>query len=250
MGCCNFLSYSQRLVAFIDLLGFSDYIKESDIDNAKAITIYSLLHKLDSDVVHGEEQSQSDKCQNGREILAVSDSIIISYPLYPKVPSGTVINLLLDICNVQRLLLSNGWISRGGVSFGNTYHEQNVIFGTAYMKAIELEKQANFPRIVLDDTVMSLCGKDNIVPFSLCDIDKIHFIDYLGILPMHHDGVMIMHTLHEKITDALLRETKPSIIEKYWWLKEYYNYTIDRARDFGSFSDCRRIGEMKTERFH
>ena len=38
MGCSNFLSYSQRLVAFIDLLGFSDYIKESDIDNISNLT--------------------------------------------------------------------------------------------------------------------------------------------------------------------------------------------------------------------
>ncbi len=100
----NEFTYTQRFIAFIDLLGFSDYIFISESENEKAKIIYSLLHDTNIYLIHGEVQRFFDECHNEREILSVSDSIIISYPIVGTFPLGNLHNILIDICDIQNFL--------------------------------------------------------------------------------------------------------------------------------------------------
>jgi hypothetical protein len=45
---------------------------------------------------------------------------------------------------------------RGGITKGNIAHRDRILFGTAYMRAYDLEKGvANYPRIVFSPEVVS-----------------------------------------------------------------------------------------------
>ncbi len=40
------IDYSKRIIAFVDILGFKEIIRESDKDTSKIITIYEVLDYL------------------------------------------------------------------------------------------------------------------------------------------------------------------------------------------------------------
>ncbi len=67
--------YEQRVVAFIDILGFKSLVNKSDSDNifTKAINIETIMGAFD---VLKEEKSDCE----GKKVSLFSDSLIISYP--------------------------------------------------------------------------------------------------------------------------------------------------------------------------
>jgi hypothetical protein len=51
--------------------------------------------------------------------------------------------------------LKIGFLIRGGVTIGNLYHAQGIVFGPAMVEAYELESRtAVYPRIVVSHTIM------------------------------------------------------------------------------------------------
>ena len=55
------------------------------------------------------------------------------------------------------VMLDNKIVIRGGISFGNDYSDENMIFSMALVKAYLLEtEKAIFPRIVIDDNLIDL----------------------------------------------------------------------------------------------
>ena len=78
----------------------------------------------------------------GIEFSHFSDYFAISAP----VDHGEAVFKILSwrISN----LLQSGFIVRGGVTVGHLYHSPKIIFGPALVKAVDIEKDAGFPRLL------------------------------------------------------------------------------------------------------
>jgi len=142
-------------VAYIDILGFKDIIndvyKNNDFDKFNNIknaidvatklsfhfpqkSIDSLKYRLFSDCL-----SVSVKCEDDYE-----------KDFYNSVA------LLETISFYQYILMDEGILTRGGVTIGKHYIDENMIFSEGLVKAYKIEQQLSLhPRILIDEDIIN-----------------------------------------------------------------------------------------------
>jgi hypothetical protein len=145
-------THQQRVLALIDVLGFSNHIRRIDGDDREAEALLSIFRDLRSFI--------EARPEIGIELRFISDTFVIILPLCPlrdppwrdEVPSGI---LALELCKtIQSGLLSLGFLSRGAIVAGNMVLRDDVLFGVALLEAHKLESQiAKYPRVLVDRTL-------------------------------------------------------------------------------------------------
>lgn len=252
------LTYEHRLIAFIDILGFKEIVKQSETDTSKIELIYSVLEylkdwekteKWDLKFIEIEESAQYKGVSNfdlrGRtNTTSFSDSIVVSVKVDQNV-NEMASTLIVNLAYIGTVLLEKGILFRGGLTIGNIIHVDNgTVFGQGLIDAFMLEtRSAKYPRIVLSDKLLNklnypITAKRNRYP-------------YHQYLDRFEDGCVGFHQLiyyqvienWTEMTPELLTESlrkvrkviiggldssfeKPEVFEKYNWLKEQYNKLI------------------------
>lgn len=143
------VSYTKKLLVFYDLLGFKDLINEN-LNRPEIIkTILDTVYKYSKSNTYDFH------------LLNFSDSIILIFepenPL-PDIPFKYYLNNILE--NVNRvqvnLLLQFKVAIRGAIVLDDIYYnpQENIIFGPALNKAAGLEKNAYYPRVIIDKAII------------------------------------------------------------------------------------------------
>ena len=137
--------YSERYVAFIDILGFSSHVRQSEHVPSEAKKLLNIMDSIsdrwaeleNTHAVLGEEfKSQS-----------FSDCTVLSEAATPK----GLHYLLLMVTLFALDLLENGFLFRGGIAKGFLHHSKNAVFGPAFLDAYDIERNiAKYPRIIVD----------------------------------------------------------------------------------------------------
>ena len=136
--------YKKSFVAFLDVLGFKEIIKEKD--NLNKLKIY---FKEIKEIIEYLKKSSIDI-----ECIVISDSIIITVP-FDETNNFKRLNVLCDqIMFLQYHLIKNDIWIRGAISFGDTYCKDNQIVGQAYINAYLLDQEAIYPRVILDSKII------------------------------------------------------------------------------------------------
>ena len=143
------IKYQLRIVAYIDILGFSQLIRKSTNNNDVLNKIYKALsHFIDEK----EKNNEMDKrySDNMCQYSTQSDCIVISYAFYKN--SGSFFNILTDIYFMIAELSYLGFVVRGGISIGKLYHNEQNVFGPALVETVNLEeKSAHYPRVIISN---------------------------------------------------------------------------------------------------
>lgn len=152
------ISYENRLVAFLDVMGFQELLKDP---NAVKLNRYfqQVRRNMEdkSATFHGLSAEQEF-----RKIL-FSDSIILSIRLSGETDED-VPRIAHFIHSVSRLQYDLATIcdiwTRGAISSGKLHINQatNEMAGSAFVYAYSLEKFADYPRIVIDPRVCASVG--------------------------------------------------------------------------------------------
>lgn len=252
------LKYERRIIAFIDILGFKEIVKQSESDTEKVSFLFSILEFLkDWEVsenwnlkfVEIEEDAQKKGLANfdirGKtNTTAFSDSIVVSVKVDNNVNEMTS-TLVANLAYIGSILMEKGILFWGGLTIGNIIHTDNgTVFGQGLIDAYFLEtKNAKFPRIVLSDKLLSQLN----YPLE----QKRHRYPYHQYLCRFEDGCVGFHQMiyyqvmdgWEEMTDDVkisslgnIRKViingldssfeNSDVFEKYKWLKEQYNKLI------------------------
>jgi hypothetical protein len=102
-------------------------------------------------------------------------------------------------------LLHMNFLVRGAVTLGELYHEKNVIFGPALIEAVDMEKKAEYPRLLCSENLVEFLNKTDYK-----DKNKVILRD------CHHDWIV-------NITTALADDSKSSEKEKSDVLDNFNN---------------------------
>lgn len=143
----NEMNYQNRVCLFLDILGFSEHVKQSTDKNGDQVTdkvqeIGNLLQLLPI------KMKSFGGSNSDRQITQFSDSIVVSFQLTDK---NAFIQLLDDIMQIVVNFILKGYLVRGGITYGKLFHKENIVFGPAMISAYELEsKIAIYPRIIFD----------------------------------------------------------------------------------------------------
>jgi hypothetical protein len=222
--------YENRIVCFIDILGFSGIIKSTTSDDKEKAqntlknvceALFFLRECLDSISIHNIKTTQ------------FSDSIVISFPWNKE--DWHMLAVFKTIKHIQIVLLYRyNLLLRGGIVIGDVIHTDKLIVGPAMINAYALEsKCANSPRIVLDPKVVYRFNilKNNAKKGNFAESDKIihkdlddtSYIDYFNvdedeIFDEEEEKVRYFRKLCQLIADNV-GSTDMSIRMKYLWMR-------------------------------
>lgn len=254
----NDISYEQRLVAFIDILGFKDIVRQSERDSTKVQLLFSALtylkdwetsDKWDLKYVAIEEDAQKKGVENfdirgNTNSTSFSDSVVVSVRVNNNV-NEMASTLIINLAYIGAILMEQGILFRGALTIGNIVHRDNgMVFGHGLIDAYLLEsKSAKYPRIILSDKLISELN------YPL-EHKKFRF-PYHQYISRFEDGCVGFHQMiYYQVIDSWIEMTKekmstslenirktiiagldsnmenPEIFEKYRWLKDQYNELI------------------------
>jgi hypothetical protein len=215
-----------RYVAYIDILGFKEMLKNGDFDTKTREIVGALEDRRGYDREHHPYL----------DYLAISDTIIVTAKL------EHASELLWKVSQLQNKLLSLGFCTRGGISFGEllVYGSPiNNIFGQALVDAYLLEyERAIYPRVIVDDGIVKQIRTEIASKKSgreetllLRDRDGVTFVNQFGRdvinatskKPSPRKKVKENKiTYAEKIRDGLKNADEPKAKMKWHWLQAEY----------------------------
>ncbi len=215
--------YEDRLLAFIDILGFSRLIDASISDREiaqKLLDLFNGLSKL-------FRSFRSDDFA----ITAFSDTLCIS----SRNPAS-IVPFCCGLSVVATSLLGLSYPVRGAVSRGLLYHREDTIFGPCMVRAYKIESRlAIFPRIVIDPIIthMELTSDEaQLEPFYICE-DGLCCVNFLSPVLLRVSFRLLglpAETLLSEIVanvDSLYRGTSDeAALQKLNWLRAYVQRTM------------------------
>ncbi len=247
----------EHVVAFIDILGFRNFVKSGRVDSV--VNDYqNILEKM------RKFWSEAEIKKKFKSTL-FSDSIIISAELSGDISTKRKVykSLCIAIAHLQVEMLSKDIWIRGGVSHGKMKFKtgnDTLIYGKAFVNAYELETNvAKFPRVVIDPDSIDYLEfnnkneltsyfndnnysnwKENVIfdtkkyygdviehRFMNCDTSL--FIDFFEAFTQNDlSGINLISRkeLLNNLQKNLLNST-PSIYEKYNWVQTYILQKIE-----------------------
>lgn len=223
------IKYDRKIVVFIDILGFKNFIAKSNdyIDEVEKINVMfdEIISNVNQyknfklDVSNGNSIEVANKnisdfhlWYHNTEITVFSDSIVFS------IASNGYAKLLEMLRKFQFNMSCSGYFLRGGIVFGNIIHEDSKIFGQAMIDAHDLEsKHAVYPRIIIDKKISEYIDQhqkyyeENLLKQ---DLDGYSYIDYIS--PCDAE---LIEKLEESVKKNLQNTTDSSVIWKMEWIK-------------------------------
>lgn len=230
-------AYSERIVAFIDILGFRELVRKIGEDDKVRKRLHSSLERIRS---FKESSLRNETAQKNLEVSVFSDSIAIS-----GTPDelGTVVWTALGL---QANLLAMGVLVRGGIAKGRTFHADDMLYGEGLVKAYDLEnKTAVYPRIVLDPPLLEEDQERLKVKFLSLDTDGHWYIDpfAMGVLPgdseaLVEDGwdphLVFLESFEKTIERQLSELTDAGQRAKWGWMRTCHAKALAFHRAHGN----------------
>jgi hypothetical protein len=142
------MDYSFGLACFIDILGTKERTNEKYFDKLFLKSIETFHRKL--------RELEKDSGFKQKMVASFSDC---SYIIY-KIDDNNVINQNLYLLTCLKIISKciqtfpmNGFLVRGGISYGNVYfdNENNIFFGPAINDSYKLESIGKMPRLIIEN---------------------------------------------------------------------------------------------------
>lgn len=267
------MKYEQRIVAFLDILGFRSLLDETvdkdgnDIEEKinSVISAYQAIRDI-WDLDNGKVLSEFKK-KDSKQVSIFSDSIVVSFKVED--PSQ-VFYTLLEIKHVIMLLLYRKILCRGAVAIGKFIHTENYLFGPALVEAYTLEsKAAMYPRVILDNSVIeagakysgqhnSRAEKEYVQSLLEQDSDGMYYVDYFfkaqsELDDPEYDFPSYIDNLGEIIRKGLMassHHSKADLRVKYSWMRERYNQMVEIVTDKNAVQELISAGEIELAEFY
>lgn len=167
----------QRIVCFMDILGFSAIIDEYDNDESSVILrdINKALN-IAVDTAFNLTLSNFDKdLKENFEYRMFSDCIVMSLPY---IEFGVDFKqqfyfLAITIQAFQQSMLSFGFYLRGSISTGSYFSSPNMLFSGGLVNAYNNERPTKYPIISISDNIINKLNKKTEWDNSLVPMGKI-----------------------------------------------------------------------------
>jgi hypothetical protein len=147
-----------RIVCFLDILGFSEFVNCYDNDITSTI-----LQEIQESFALARVHLLENKNQYNKEAIehleyqTFSDNVCISIPYFDNENDFlSNFNILsIYVRGFQMIMMSKGFFMRGGIAIGSYYADNNIIFSKGLINAYKLESEkAIYPRILVDKVII------------------------------------------------------------------------------------------------
>lgn len=221
--------FEDRAVAFIDILGFKKIVTSACSDQNSKEKLDSLISLLESVVPEIDSHVSSTVPKHLiPDHIYISDSIILSAPLSDtSMQNYDGLSIIVMRCiQLTHRLLNEGYLVRGGISIGKTWHTKSNIVGIAYQEAFELEKDHCNPNILLSSKARSHWKNSWSANSRMCVFKDDEFIvnglhDYY-VPDQSDNGIAEAYTHYKSIiSNHLSSDLDEKYKVKWRWFKDY-----------------------------
>lgn len=234
----NALRYKNRIVAFLDILGWKSAILSNKCERGNVVKALGMtLAQLQGVAKHFNSLNDlllDEQTWAGNPVITqFSDSLVISVD-DDRQGREALQNALFVITSN---LIAFGFLLRGGVTRGEIFHDGNLVFGPALIEAYDLEsKVASTPRVILSKELSAEWGGLDVIgalPW-VASPDGHLFFNFLPPFmgaPFFTDQQLWQSRLGP-IRDLILSKAQDttcseSVFAKYLWLGEYFDSVCD-----------------------
>ena len=244
---------------FVDELGFSARIEQLTSEELRDdITRYDAV-RLNFGTPSGELDQQL-------RVLYFSDNVGLAMPVVPQKQDGGLHRLLTVVAAYQMEMSLGGRFTRGGIARGQLYADHSFITGEALVRAVNLEKTAKFPRVVVGEGCLGPEMRKTPVDAKEASSDMTNTIGNLGNLIIRDNDKVIVNYLsvlfngsYEEWRTRIVLENHrdhirqriekfkddESIFSKYQWLASYHDFVVTTTIQLPEYV----IGAAGLERF-
>jgi hypothetical protein len=252
----------QSIVAFIDILGFS----QMSTSSVAVADLQRILDKIaaaidDSRDFVRETIPDGDRAVGSRWATKFfSDNLAFGYPTDDD-PADQAANAWFIIRCAQRYqfkMTLNGFFVRGALTHGPVCLTDEIIFGSALIECYQLESKASIvPRIVLAEPLQQMLMNSHSAvgnaarsypgaEQAICrDVDGWWFVNYLDAA-QNARGIQweLIEQHKTSILASLSHTTRHDVLPKYGWACRYHNVFCHWHRDDPGYSDQFRISRV------
>lgn len=213
--------YKNKIVCFIDILGFGDMVSKEYVDQPEKI--YAILSEIRTAVTDWGQVPVASSIDI--QITQFSDSLVFSF--LPTQQYFMSFNFFKELA-IQ--MIQEGVVFRGAITYGKIFHDREFVFGPAMNEAYRLEnKVAVSPRIIIDRPALDLQDdqgrkiEDYTGQFVFTiDPSEYSYVNYISDVNGYVDQGAYYAQLR-KIIEKGLKSTNECVQKKYEWMKEKYN---------------------------
>lgn len=217
--------YEERIVVFLDILGFREKVFQSKEKAAKVIM------DIDNALKHSLECLKINAGDDWFSVKMFSDCLCLSCEDI----NSNLFYMLSELSFLQFFLAESGIFVNGGLSCGYHFENDRIIFSEGLIKAYDIQNSNRFPSIVIDNEVVSRIHDEPIKHYCeslneyiILGPDGNFFIDYFQCVFEYESYTGLGDLLFEAHKGAILGELNankgnPRVIEKFKWLAEYHN---------------------------
>lgn len=222
LGKSKKIKYENKIVAFLDILGFKNAVHTKDVEN-----IFRILN-LNYFVVERQQQLKKRfiNLEKGKNVKVFSDSVYLSYP------AERCWDLMSDVACLMIGLASMGFYFRGGIACGKVFDDDKILFGPAVIEAYEIESQlAVYPRVVISQEAVNELAqygnKEDFKHYIRQDSDGCYYVNFLvGARNLYYTVSDVRNPLVKNYRNAK-KKNNQKIVSKLVWLINYFNSVLD-----------------------
>lgn len=221
----------QRVVAFIDILGFRELVRRMEREPELAESVHWALLGI-----RVKEEGIYRDDERHVEMTSFSDCTVFS------ATEGHETEILSRLTYLSRDLMTNGILCRGAVVLGKAHHQERILFGPAVVAAYEAELHvAKYPRIFVSDEVRERVQAADSNPGRpyhparalVRDVDGCWFLDaFEGIVAADPGGKQVtFHRMGDSIRWGLrqaIEAGRLDVVAKHRWLAARFNAVVTR----------------------
>jgi len=224
------LDYADRYVAYLDILGFTDLTHLAHKDTSYRAFLRDIIRQTNAMFPKATE------LHNFR-FIQFSDSIVLS----AKQDREGLIVILRSVIILVKQMLERATLLRGGIALGNLHHDDEMMFGPAYLAALSFDKAGSGPHVGLMDHVIDGMGSglwDDSIEFlirpdpwdftpmlhTLLDFEDYDATNFRpGTVPIHTQSVKLAAIIATRAVDM----KAPAPVRAKWrWMQDYWNRTV------------------------
>lgn len=248
--------YSHRAVAFLDVLGFQNKLKEFEDEAIEYHNVFAdggledpydkeedagpiYYSKKASDFIETFNSAISKLDQDKFSYYLFSDNICITARNINSNDEKPLIELLLVISELYFEFVQRGYFLRGGIDYGLFIDQSSIALGVPLATAYKMEtSQAVFPRIVLSKNFikqLEIYPGEGVHEFSSlfisslikssCEIQYLNVFNHIfKVEDKEHFFERYKHSISDNLNSS--RDSE-SIFFKYRWLADEFNSFIE-----------------------
>lgn len=230
------ITFEDRAVAFLDVLGFSALVLQAAENPAQKSVLEELVCTLTTAVPDLDGRVDPNV---PRELiprfLYISDCIILSAPLKSEKMQryDGVSILVMRAIQLSHLLLDKGFLICGGISIGKVWHTDSNIVGPAYQEAFSIEQKNHIPCVKLSDSAAKHWRVTEPPQNKMClDYDGEFIVNGLHdsyIKDKSHGAAEKTFLRYKELAENRIGAIPPGSAQEKWkWFQQYLQSEIDR----------------------